>query len=272
MGDKKEVIEMSLRVLIIEDELDTATSMRNKLSRANIESSLAGNGVEGLTLLEEEEPDLILTDIAMPIMDGYTLCQRLQERGVLSKIPVIVLTAYGNRQEEFKEFGIAEFLEKPFDGAQMLEVIEKTINKTTQAKHPKAVMIADNQHPGFQIALKQFLSLGYQSSIASFTPGSGMVEEVLRVRPAVLLLEATMENPPIDKVIRTFRSYVALRDMAIVLYFKERTWSEREKINKKETKHKAELKNLCLQEGATKFVESLDMETCLSILFEYCKT
>ena len=265
---------MSRKILIIEDERDMARLMSWGLVQSDFKTRLAFNGQEGLDAIREEEPDLILTDIVMPGMDGYTLCQRLQQQGILAKIPVIVLTAFANKAEDFKDLEIEEFLVKPFGSQQLIQVIERALGR--KRRKAKTVVLQEYD-AGLEATLQQFRGMGYEAKIEVLGNDPEFIEKVLRIQPAVLILDASRPGVPIDQLIRSLHSYVLLKDMAILFYFKEKDeaaekhqgWFRRKS---KENTKLEETKSLCLQTGAKKCLKTLDRQTFLSILLEYCQS
>src|SRR3989338_8118186 len=191
---------MNHKILIIEDEKDMAQLMSWRLAQSKFESRLANDGLEGLKAIQEEEPDLILTDIVMPRMDGYTLCRRLQENGILSRIPVIVLTAFGQRAQDFKDMQIREFLIKPFDGQMLVEVIQRVLGEKP----------------------KEFQNLGCDAKGEIIAYDEEFIEKVLRTHPDVLVLDASRPGIPAEQMIRSLHSYVLLKDMVILFYLKNK--------------------------------------------------
>ena len=81
----------------------------------------ARNGAEGLEIAAEQMPDLILTDLMMPEMDGYELCRRVRESEVLNHIPIIIITAKSGGKERVcgLEVGADAYLEKPFNAEEL---------------------------------------------------------------------------------------------------------------------------------------------------------
>lgn len=121
---------MNLRkVLVVDDEHRVREVLTRALERAGYETCTAGNGDEALRQLSQEQPDLLITDLVMPGMDGYELCRRVRE---LSTVPVVVITA--NRlndddQEKAFSVGADELLKKPFDLKGLLEMVEARLAK-----------------------------------------------------------------------------------------------------------------------------------------------
>ena len=97
-----------------------------KLIRVALRSSphtviIAGNGVEGLEVVERERPDVVFSDVSMPGLDGFQLLDALKSRPHLAHIPVIFVTASVQRHqiEEGYRHGAAGYLQKPFTGSEL---------------------------------------------------------------------------------------------------------------------------------------------------------
>jgi len=80
-------------VLIVDDQPFFITMQNNVLQRQGFRVVSASNGAEGLTLAKQHKPDLIVLDVEMPGMDGFTVCQKLKQDETLKNIPVVMLTA-----------------------------------------------------------------------------------------------------------------------------------------------------------------------------------
>ncbi|MCV6624185.1 MAG: response regulator transcription factor [Cellvibrionaceae bacterium] len=100
-------------ILIVEDDRDLAANIAAYLNLFDIDCDFAFNGQAALTLCEEQEYDIILLDIMMPKMDGYTVCETLKKKGV--NTPVIILTSCDDDEEQLKGFmvGADDYISKP---------------------------------------------------------------------------------------------------------------------------------------------------------------
>ncbi|NDJ75553.1 MAG: response regulator transcription factor [Chloroflexi bacterium] len=104
---------MAIKVLIVEDDVDMNRLLELDLKRHNFEVHTATNGLDGLRLFHEARPDLVVLDVALPGMDGMTVCQRIRE---LSNVPIMIITAHAITEEEMAEglnLGADEYLIKP---------------------------------------------------------------------------------------------------------------------------------------------------------------
>ena len=114
------------RVLIIEDNEDNLSLMRLLLERAEYEVLTAQDGITGLELASKEQPEIILLDLAMPDMDGWTVARELKANIQTQNIPIIVVTAHAlpkDRERAF-EAGCDAFIVKPFSVAKLIDEIE----------------------------------------------------------------------------------------------------------------------------------------------------
>ncbi len=102
------------KILLVEDEEMLANMYQVKFQNDGFQLIKAGNGEEGLTLAEKEKPDMILLDVIMPKMDGFTVLKRLKENPATKDIPVLLLTNLGQDEDVKKgnELGAVGYLVK----------------------------------------------------------------------------------------------------------------------------------------------------------------
>lgn len=122
-------------ILIVENEEDVLHFLYNEFSLTyNI--TTAKNGIEALDKLKIKEPDLIISDVMMPEMDGYQLCEKIKSNTETCHIPVLLLTALGNNEDIIKglEFGADEYVSKPFSVKHLQLRVQKVIQNSVQIK------------------------------------------------------------------------------------------------------------------------------------------
>lgn len=119
------------RILVVDDDKIIVEILKQSLTLAGYDVDSANDGEEGLKLARELEPDLILLDVMMPRLDGYSVCQSLKQDPKTQFIPVVILTALSDRDNKFKalEAGADEFIRKPPDRQELLIRI-KSLLKT----------------------------------------------------------------------------------------------------------------------------------------------
>ena len=117
------------KVLIIDDEADIAQMVSDRLTAAGYAVLTADTGASGLEKAFKEKPNLILLDITMPNMDGWSVLRMLRENDQTKKVPVIMLTAQGETSSHFKAQSLdaTDYFVKPFEGKELLTFVEKYI-------------------------------------------------------------------------------------------------------------------------------------------------
>ncbi len=122
---------MPEKILIIEDDDALATLTRLQLESKGFMVQIAHTGVEGLRQSYAWQPDLILLDIMMPDMDGWTVCQRLRE---MNDVPIIFVTAVGQERNIVRglQMGADDYIIKPFSTKELQARIEAVLRRRRQ--------------------------------------------------------------------------------------------------------------------------------------------
>lgn len=113
------------KILVVDDDPDFKQLLVFDLKREGYETVTAANGEEGLEKADSEKPDLIILDIKMPKVDGYTFVRRLKKETDIKDIPVIVLTSYEPMKEMFKLEGVKDYFVKSADMRTLLAAVKK---------------------------------------------------------------------------------------------------------------------------------------------------
>lgn len=116
-------------ILIVDDEDMIRSLLRLTLVRAGYDVSEAENGREGLRIVREEEPDLVLLDVMMPGMDGFAVCEQIRQDPVVADIPVIMLSARKDPQSrrDSKRAGASNYLTKPWVPDELLWHVDQAL-------------------------------------------------------------------------------------------------------------------------------------------------
>ena len=115
------------KILVIDDEADIVELVKNRLESDHYLVITACDGDDGLKKLNAEKPDLIILDIGMPQVDGYTFIRELKSNHELKPVPVIILTARDQMQDLFKVEGVVDYITKPFTAEKLLEKVRELI-------------------------------------------------------------------------------------------------------------------------------------------------
>ena len=124
------------KILIVDDDIDFVEVTKTILESKPYEVIVAHEGDEGLRKAREENPDLILLDIIMPVKDGFTAVEQLKEDPQLSKIPVLMLTSFSQRVGETSipvsrgfTLEAEDYIEKPITPAALLAKVAEHLEK-----------------------------------------------------------------------------------------------------------------------------------------------
>ena len=117
-------------VLIVDDDATVREYVRLNLEAEGYNVREAGNAEEGLSVLEESQPDLVLLDVMMPQVDGWEMLQRLQERHGEGAVPVVMFSGKVDEQgaDEAAQRGAQGFIGKPFDPGQLIEKTKQLLS------------------------------------------------------------------------------------------------------------------------------------------------
>ena len=121
---------MTKRILVVEDQEDNRQIIRDMLAGTDYEIIEAENGEEALAAVAKQRPDLILMDIQLPIMDGYTATRRIKADPALRSIPIIAVTSYALSGEDKKarEAGCDAYIPKPYSPRELLAKVRQYLS------------------------------------------------------------------------------------------------------------------------------------------------
>lgn len=124
------MVETTRQVIYIEDEEEMVDLVRLILSRKGFEVIGATGGRDGLDLVRQKMPDLVLLDLMMPDMDGWDVYQQMKSDELTKEIPVIVVTAKAQSIDKVLGLHIAkvdDYISKPFSPQELVESVEKVL-------------------------------------------------------------------------------------------------------------------------------------------------
>ncbi|MCK5580971.1 MAG: response regulator [Candidatus Omnitrophica bacterium] len=116
---------MSKKILVIDDDPGILGVIKARLEACEFEVVTALDGDEGLRMIPQEKPKLIITDVMMPNMDGYSLILEIKRLEEAKDVPVIVLTAKEMMEDLFKLEGVVDYIVKPFESGKLVAAVKK---------------------------------------------------------------------------------------------------------------------------------------------------
>jgi two-component system alkaline phosphatase synthesis response regulator PhoP len=124
------------KILLIDDDVDFTEATKIVLESNSYEVIVAHEGAEGIRMAASEKPDLIILDVIMPVKDGFTAAEQLKKDAELSKIPVIMLTAYSEMGGETSvpvSAGLTleaeDYIDKPVKPEELIKRVENQLEK-----------------------------------------------------------------------------------------------------------------------------------------------
>ena len=127
---------MQRKVLVIEDDANIAELLRLYLEKDGFEVSIAVDGGKGVSEFERFDPDLVLLDIMLPVMDGWSVCREIRST---SKTPIIMLTAKGETLDKVSglEMGADDYIVKPFDVKELIARVHAVMRRYGMEENKK---------------------------------------------------------------------------------------------------------------------------------------
>jgi DNA-binding response OmpR family regulator len=119
---------MSAKILIVDDEPRYVRLMEANLLTEGYQVIPAYNGQEALNIVTSQKPDLVILDIMMPVLDGFTVCDRIRE---FSNVPIIIVTAKGEERDRVRglDLGADDYIVKPFSATELLARVRAVLRR-----------------------------------------------------------------------------------------------------------------------------------------------
>lgn len=123
---------MTTKILVADDEEDYRNLIRLALKETDCEITEAENGSAALEKINQIQPDLVLLDINMPVMDGYTVCRKIRANPLFRALPIIMLTVRKSPPAQTKglEIGADDYIIKPFKQEELLARIKSVLHRS----------------------------------------------------------------------------------------------------------------------------------------------
>ena len=275
------------KILIVDDEPHILTVLQVGVEESGYNVVTAVNGQEGFVKAMKEQPDLIISDVLMPVMDGFGFYKELKKSQHTSKIPIIILTARGKMEDTFKVMGVEGFVAKPFEAKTLIDKIDALLNqrKSQPAENPspKTANKVSPLSPLSQKTGKKFLVASAEKTVAQFmlqqleklgcAAESAFSDEELFSKmvawgPQILILEVLMDEKSSDEIVRALRQIPQFKKMPILVYsfFETNVGSE--------STHERALsidnaQERCLEAGATQYLGRFDENTFAKMVRQY---
>jgi len=134
---------VSNSVLVIEDDADISLSVQTLLGRSGFAVRAAAEGRDGLRIFHAERPDIVILDVGLPEMDGWTVLDRIRE---LSEVPVLMLTSHGEEADKVRGLraGADDYLTKPFGNAEFVARVQALLRRSPAGSAAQEAEVYDD--------------------------------------------------------------------------------------------------------------------------------
>ena len=194
--DKTEQAEKDITILVVEDNPDLRQFLFTIL-KTDYNVLLAENGKEGLVMARSKMPDFILTDVTMPVMDGFTMVHYIKQDTNTAHIPIIVLSAKASVEDHLRGFeeGVDGYLTKPFSATYLKGRIEAVINQRHALQQDMLKQIQRAEGAEFHITHEYPQTASGQGDNRSPATNKRMTEEDALTEKIVQFINENMSNP-----------------------------------------------------------------------------
>jgi len=245
--------------------------IRLRLENAGYTVLTAVNGQEGLAQVKKEIPDLVITDVMMPVMDGFAFYKALKQDNALSVIPVLVLTSRSKMEDSFRVLGADEFIAKPFDHQELIDRVAHLLHRDTPqveaAETMKKVLVAGNEDEVVNNMVVQLKKRGCETD--HVTTGAEVISRTVIFAPELIVLDIDMYGMPAPEIVKVVKQMPNFDRIPILVYSYYRVsdlGSEdvRQKALSVDTNQKA-----CMGQGATSYIGRFNEATFLKSIEKY---
>ena len=173
------------KILVIDDDIVFLDLLNTRLNKEGYMVYTANSGEKGLRKAKQILPDIIILDIVMPDIDGWTVYKKLKSTPLLSEIPVIIVTI-GDYQKMAEDFGVVDFLSKPINWKKLSKILEN-YKSITKSRH---ILIVDDDVTTRIILRKMLVKDGWH--IAEAEHGKDAIVCINEEKPELILLDLLM--------------------------------------------------------------------------------
>jgi DNA-binding response OmpR family regulator len=213
-----------VKILVIDDDVDFCEATKIILEQAGFDVMLANNGKEGLERTKKENPDVIVLDVMLPDINGFSMCRDLKEDPQYASKPILLLTAIGATIESYagdiaKQHKADRYLSKPVESIELIAAINHLLAQTRprpkeERVHGKILLVDDD--PDFLEATRQILS-AHNYDVVTATNGEEGIHKARYENPDLILLDVIMPGKDGYTVCHELRRIPQTRPIPIIM-------------------------------------------------------
>jgi len=196
MYSKENITAGGPEILIVEDSPTQAIELEFILKQNGYRTSVAGNGREALAWLGRKTPDMVISDIVMPELDGYELCRAIRENEKLRAIPVILLSFLSDSRDILKglESGASNFIVKPYNADHLIQYIRKELSRESCAEAERLQTPVALEYAGQEYLIASNPRQILEILLATYETAIRNNEELIRAETELQVLNEDLEH------------------------------------------------------------------------------
>lgn len=255
---------MSKKILILDDEGDIREALKRNLERAGYTVTALTDGQQGLDAAKAEQFDLIVTDVVMPVMDGFKFFKEVKQLPNYRKVPVIVMTAHASMEESFRIFDVAEFFAKPVQLEVILKTIDRLLNPFSVNLESRNIIVCG---AGVDVVANMVQLLNdYGQKATAVHDEIEFLVKALKEQPDMVLMDVLLPQLMAHELIAAMRSFSRFSKLKILTYT---NFNEKELTNINAVEQLKSAKNKCLEAGATAYIGRFSKVTFMDSIMEH---
>ena len=260
------------KILVVDADDKEREQLVLKLVPAGYDVAQARDGTEAFNMAQQNAPDLIISDVVMPVMDGGQLFKKLHEAYFGRNIPFVVLTTRENMRDYFETMGVSEFITKPCLPENLLGKIQRVLIRPRPAavlSTTKKVLVAGNDTFCVDEIMEVLKKEGCHPDCVPFS--EQIISKAVLFLPHVFIFEASMPGMLVEENVKVLRHMPQFKKAPILIYnFYQESKLKKEEIQQKEINLIAAATR-CLEAGATEYVGKFEKETFVAQIGRYLK-
>jgi DNA-binding response OmpR family regulator len=212
------------KILVIDDDQDFADATKIILEQSGFDVIVAASGKQGLERTKKDNPDLVILDIMLPDINGFSVCRELKEDPTYSSLPIILLTAIGTTLESYavdiaKQHQADVYIAKPIEKEELLRVVNDLLSRAKPAPkeertHAKILLVDDDTD--FLEATRQILA-AHQYDVITAQSGDEGITKAKYENPDLILLDVIMPGKDGFSVCYELRKIPQTRPVPIIM-------------------------------------------------------
>jgi CheY-like chemotaxis protein len=266
-------------ILVVDDDPDIIDVTTAFLTKRGFEVIAAGHGREALQIIRQKRPALILVDVLMPEMDGFTFYKELKKDAFTSGIPVLVMTGRRKMAEAFEVVGVDGFISKPFSPQDLIGEVERILRVGSSARcdqhrgraggQPKQVLCISSE----RIVLAKMETCGQKADILVRTAATlgDSLNHCLKFFPDIIWMDAHFQDYAAAALVAVIRRLPQMDQKTVIVF----SYFDPARMDQPEVRQKVlkteEISRGMIRAGAAKYIGRYDDKIFLEENFKFFK-